>query len=406
MNDPQFTLHEGDSLNILVTLEDASIDSIVCDPPAWINFMGREWDKPDELEAFKAIAIQCLRVLKPGSHALIWALPRTSDLTMSALRSAGFEIRDVVSHLFLSGFPKGQNIGKAIDKAKGAKRKVTRSEVSRFTSARSYSLNVSNYGDTRPTNERGYQIKEHTEPATPEAQQWEGWNTSLKPMTEFWILARKPLSESTVAGNVLAHGTGALNLDACRIAGAMGPDRALSKPRRSDNAILGKGNPHINPQNPGGRWPPHFLASHHPDCEDGEICTYPCPVFELGLGGKYFPVFYAPKPSASERSLGCDGLPAGAPPASARSKPAPGRAAPLGQPRANGHPCVKAVALMSWLCRLITPPGGIVLDPFAGSGSTGVAALAEGFNFIGVERVPAYAEVARARLLYAQKVAA
>lgn len=380
-------LLHGDALEQLKLLEDNFVDSIITDPPAGIGFMSKGWDKDKGgreqwISWLSEIMVEAKRVLKPGGHALVWALPRTSHWTGMALEDAGFEIRDSVHHIFGSGFPKSHDVSKAIDRLKGIERNFvekTRKDTGfRFQSGDSLS---------KP-------------PSTDEAKQWEGWGTALKPAHEIWWLVRKPLAEKTVAENVLAWGCGGLNIAQSRITGPMGPDRALGKPR-IDTDKYGKANPTLNPQSPLGRFPANLLFSHHEDCV--EACREDCAVRgldecsgfsktptsvtrnerkETGKYGDYGAVttlcagdsggasrfFYCAKASKSDK--GAD----------------------------NTHPTVKSTKLMEYLIKLITPPGGTVLDPFMGSGSTGVAAQRLGFDFIGIEKELEYFEIAAKRI--------
>jgi hypothetical protein len=403
------SLHLGDCLDVLRRLPDCSVESLVTDPPAGISFMAKGWDSDrggrDKWIAWLSeIMRECLRVLKPGGHALVWALPRTSHWTATAIEDAGFEIRDKVCHIFGSGFPKSLNVSKAIDAAAGAERKVVGSRklggnaaVSCKDKGGTYGVNVG----TAPAIDVPI-----TEAATEEAKQWEGWGTSLKPAAEDWILCRRPLV-GTVSQNVLAHGTGGINVDACRIAGDMSELlSANGKPRSgvgthySDTGTFG--GDAANPPSALGRWPANVVLSHDEQCDDYGCSNY-CPIrimdeqsgerpgmsgggkhkadYAGGLFGgidsehtarndsggasRFFYVAKAPK-----RDKGAD----------------------------NKHPTVKNTKLMSYLCKLITPPGGTVLDPFMGSGSTGVAAVREGFGFLGIEREPEYFECAKKRI--------
>ena len=214
----------GDCIEKMREMAENSIDAIVTDPPAGISFMNKKWDTHDNfIPWLTEVMRECLRVLKPGAHALVWAIPRTSHWTATAVENAGFEIRDVVTHLFGSGFPKSLDISKAIDKAAGARGH----DGTRFNAA----------GDGEKSNGGSKFRSDHPEyvkpeAATPDAKKWQGFGTALKPAAEFWILARKPLSEKTVAANVLKHGTGGLNIDGCRVSGGMSEhirEKALEK---------------------------------------------------------------------------------------------------------------------------------------------------------------------------------
>ena len=425
-------LHHGDCLDVLATVEPASFDAFVDDPPAGIAMMGRAWDdlrgyKPRTergrevlaglgllglapwaagFVAFMAeVAAAKLRVAKPGAHSLSWALPRTSDLTMMAMRLAGWEIRDTITHLAASGFPKSLDVRKAIDKLHGAEREVVGS-------------NPNLAGRTRPN---GCIAPDGTEstitaPATDDARKWDGWGTALSPAAEYWILARAPMFE-TVARNVLAHGTGALNIGATRTPAS---DKATFPAGIISNTGTAYGGgagmyadrPRGEDSNPSGRWPKNAVLSCALACE-GDRHSPGCPrrmldemsghllsgwrscrtgigdaLFNHGAGtsafdkdegggaSRFFPTFgYYPK--ASDRTI-------------------PGRS-----DITNSHPTIKSPDLMRWLIRLVTPPGGRLLDCFMGSGTTGVACAAEGVDFVGIEADPANFEIARARILAA-----
>lgn len=478
---------DGDNAEALPSIPDCSVDAIVTDPPAGIAFMGKEWDhhkggRDAWIAWLRGVMAECLRVLKPGGHALIWAIPRTSHWTMTAVEDAGFEIRDVVYHAFGQGFPKSLDVSKAIDKAAGAARPIVRE--------RSYTLaNEGGYSGGLNTSAPRSLSCEVTAPATPEAAQWEGWGTALKPAVEPWILARKPL-DGTVAANVLKHGTGAINIDGCRVDG-MARSPGSIRAKRScapnvDGAEVPCGTVPAPDPHPSGRFPAHLTLSHNPDCRevgtrsvrrnliDGNVktaatdaapewgtmagsrsigsidetipaweCSEGCAVAMLdaqsgaiatskpgtvfrrtqkaadvygdhtadvgreqvayGDSGGASRFFYTAKASRSDREEGLAGMPAGPARTSMNTKNGKGdrfdgQSTPV---RANIHPTVKPTDLMRWLVRLITPPGGIVLDPFTGSGSTGKAAALEGMRFIGVEREAEYAAIARARIAHA-----
>ncbi len=217
-------LYCGDCLDILKTLPSESVDSMVTDPPAGIGFMGKEWDEDKGgakqwITWMTSVMSETLRILKPGAHGLVWALPRTSHWTASALEQAGFEIRDVITHLFGSGFPKSLDISKAIDKAAGAERPV----IGVKTYMDGDKLRVGSLGHNQAYKGTSFQesktlkTDELTGPATPEAKHWQGWGTGLKPASEHWILIRKPIEEKTVAANVLKYGTGGINIEKSRV---------------------------------------------------------------------------------------------------------------------------------------------------------------------------------------------
>lgn len=463
-------VERGDSLALLKGLEDDSVDAVVTDPPSGIAFMGRAWDTDKGGRAqwvawLASILEECRRVLKPGGHLLVWALPRTSHWTGAAIDDAGFEIRDVLQHHFGSGFPKNLDVSKAIDRRRHDRDQVL--QVTRWIAEARDAAGLTNaaidelFGfsgmaghwttqESQPAVPTLDQIpallellradppeeiarlifelngrkgepgeawhrrevvgtktagiatpgedKRHTiggskavevnvtTAATEEAETWEGWGTALKPSTEFWWLARKPF-RGPVAGNILEHGTAALNIDACRISE--------------------------------GRWPPHLLLSHSADCipwarapirtggiafPDFYECAEDCPVGRVGDEIAHFfpnltpdptasgdPLWrYIAKPPKSEKDAGVTRAPSTGGEATGRVDGSAGLKNPrAGAGRGGGarniHPTVKPIALMRWLIRLVTPPGGVVLDPFCGSGSTGCAAVLDGFSFLGFD---------------------
>jgi site-specific DNA-methyltransferase (adenine-specific) len=438
-------IEQGDCLEVLKRLPDACVDAVVTDPPAGIEFMGKAWDsfkKKDStasgqqtatwgaMEEAKAnpyarkdtpryrgktneslqgfqdfifeVFTEVYRVLKPGGHAVVWALPRTSHHTAMGMERAGFDIRDngtYLFHVFGSGFPKSLDVSKAIDKAAGAERE----KVPGPKTGGMASLNKGNaaqgYRDSAYYDE-GNMIPS-SEPVTDDAKRWEGWGTALKPAVEFWIVARKPL-DGTVAENVLAHGTGALNIDGCRI----GNEDNTSNGRWPAHLLLDEGAAAMldeqsgvsksNVRPPTGkddRGVPGFVMRRKDDQERGHA--------DAGGASRFF---YVAKANKRDKDEGLDDLPErSAGEKTDREEGSAGITPFAGSrgPSKNSHPTVKPTALMSYLCRLVTPPGGVVLDPFMGSGSTGKAAILEGFSFIGIERESEYVEIARARLAHA-----
>jgi site-specific DNA-methyltransferase (adenine-specific) len=416
------TVHHGTCLDVLRTMPDASVDAVVCDPQyglaehkpativsaltAWlggdrehvpngpVGFMNMEWD------AFvppPAAWDECLRVLKPGGWLLAFAGARTQDLMGMSIRLAGFEMRDSIAWLYGSGFPKSLDVSKALDKAASVEREVI-GVHHRHGGGSAVSGSMS--GPLGTASELPM-----TAPATDAARQWQGWGTGIKPAHEPLIVARRPLI-GTGANNVLVHGTGALNIEACRVAYR---DDAPSQSEWNTKGKGGEISGHIGQLSqelknayargeisvPAGRWPPNVVLSHVPLMDTGEAagnacanaCVSGCPVIELdqqsgvygdsGGASRFFPAFqYQAKAPKSER------------------------------PVVNGkaHPTVKPLALMRWLVRLVTPPGGLILDPFAGTGTTGQAARDEGMQSILIERDADYIPLIVARLNGAKKV--
>ena len=404
-----------------------SVDSIVCDPPYSLSFMSKSWDAHESPQAFQAWCeawcAEALRVLKPGGYLCAFGGTRTYHRLAAAIEDAGFEIRDSLIWQYGSGFPKSLNVSIAIDKQAGALKH------------RGKAIIVAGDGGQQANLVNPSGCPAH-DPITDAAKRWKGWGTSLKPAFEPVVVARKPLI-GTVAANVLAHGTGALNIDGCRVATA---DRlSCSKASPYNDVDGGQGrtwNPSSTPgiereQHADGRWPANLLLTHAPGC--GDECAPGCPVAALdaqsGGASRFFttteygeddllpgekpgdpPFFYSPKANRAEREAGCEGLPArsGAE-AVDRDEGSAGTQSPrAGAGRTaksvrNHHPCIKPVSVMRFLCRLVGgQPGGLILDPFAGSGTTGVACVHEGFDFIGIEREAEYAAIAEARINHAK----
>ena len=439
-----FTILHGKNLDILPTLPDNSVDSIVTDPLYELGFMGKKWDSSGIAYSVE-LWTECLRVLKPGGHLLSFGGSRTYHRVAVAIEDAGFELRDSIAWLYGSGFPKSLDVSKAIDKTAGAEREVVglkpdwvklrSAEIKRFKEGEPSIMNQRNRnlapefykteasaGYNNP--DKGAEI---TAPATDEAQQWNGWGTALKPAHEPIIVARKPL-EGTVANNVLTHGTGALNIDGSRI----GTDDNLNGGRYSDGKnendsfVFGKG---VNKRSkndfeqPKGRWPANIILDEHTagllDEQSGVSKSTPAPRGEVPIasnsmsGAKTFSgsshndsggasrFFYVAKASKRDRNEGLEELPfiKGGSLSGGEDK----RSQTTNQPsRQNFHPTVKPTALMEYLVKLVTPPNGTVLDPFTGSGSTGKAAILNGFDFIGIEMTEDYLPIIKARLEHAE----
>lgn len=415
-----FSLHTGDCLAVLKTMPDNSVDSIVTDPPYGIGFMGNKWDYDvPKVE----IWAECLRVLKSGGHLLAFAGTRTQHRMAVNIEDAGFEIRDMIAWVYGSGFPKSMDISKAIDKAAGAEREVIGEKLTgRANAPRSEGRNHVDCGG-------GQMTVNVTAPATDEAREWEGWGTALKPALEPITMARKPI-KGTVTANVLAHGVGALNIDACRVA----TDDKLSAGAGGllSNVRDDKAYPADNgfEQSPLGRWPANFIH----DGSDEVVELFPAkagaaaPVkgTESSLAstgnvtgkrdrvagvfhsdsGSAARFFYCPKASKKDRDEGLDefaevqgsGLPMRSKDGERGGQGIDGTKTDRLTVRKNTHSTVKPTELMAYLIKLVTPAGGVVLDPFMGSGSTGKAAMREGFQFIGIEIDENYVQIARARI--------
>jgi DNA modification methylase len=362
--DDSVTLHHGDCLDVLRELPNNSIDAVVTDPPYGLGFMGRAWDDlPPGIE----FAVEALRVLKPGGHMVAFGGSRTWHRLAVAVEDAGFEIRDSIAWLYGSGFPKSLDVSKAIDRAAGARTAVGTG----FVTAGDY-----NGRDLKAPN-RGYV---DPPPATPDAERWQGWGTALKPAFEPIVVGRKPLT-GTVAANVLEHGTGALNIAATRVG-----DEALSAQTRGVSKIgtFEGADGNVTGERV-GRWPTNVVLDASQaaklDAESGVsqsrigkprgadsgegwgMTATGAEYSDLGGASRFFPTFhYEAKAPQHER-------------------PRDGETA---------HPTVKPLDLMRWLVRLVTPPCGTVLEPFAGSGTTAEACVVEGFKCIAIEREASY----------------
>ena len=411
-------------------MPDCSVDACVTDAPYGLSFMGKKWDY--DVPAVEVWA-ECLRVLKPGGHLLAFAGTRTQHRMAVRIEDAGFEIRDMIAWVFAQGFPKSHNISKAIDKAVGAEREVV-ATIRKTPSAASENMNE---GWRRPWAENAPKTMDITAPATPAARQWQGWGTALKPALEPITMARKPFP-GTVAANVMQHGTGAINVDGCRVPHGADVDlEATQAPSKSTFSAAAK-DWTTSTYKPAGRWPANLIhdgsdevLAGFPETKSGKMMptrttagvdgrnAYGADAAggfttmeTYGDSGSAARFFYCPKASKADREAGLEGMEAKTNdwqrPTSGLSQgknPATGeRSGVIMQPRTNYHPTVKPTALMQYLCRLVTPPGGTVLDPFTGSGSTGKAAMLEGFNFIGFEREAEYVEIARRRIAEAANV--
>lgn len=425
-------LRNGDCLEVLKTIPDDSVDSIVTDPPYGLSFMNKKWDYDvPSTDVWK----ECLRVLKPGGHLLAFAGTRTQHRMAVRIEDAGFEIRDMIAWAYGSGFPKSMDVSKAIDKRLGAERKIL-SERKRGTGF-------------DPNGEGGGGFKRGTvivsEPATELSKEWEGWGTSLKPAIEPITVARKPLV-GTVADNVLAHGTGAINIDGCRAMSHDATETARTPSSTENTTSFGKSLLMGGAGSDLGRFPANLIH----DGSDEVVSLFPESMgaggslpqvkitgygvkigngersyfrgeripFDSGTGSaaRFFnscqfddedlesiPLIYCAKASTSDRETGLADFPirkAGS--LNMRTDKHSEENGQTTAPRANIHPTVKPTALMRHLIRLVTPPGGTTLDPFTGSGTTGKAAMLEGMNFVGIELSPEYFEIASKRILHAR----
>lgn len=383
-------------LGMQLMIANNSIDAIVTDPPYglskqpkieevlkhWLagddynatgsGFMGKTWDS---FVPGPSIWKEAFRCLKPGAWAVVFAGSRTQDLMALSLRLAGFEIMDTGMWLYGSGFPKSLDISKAIDKSLGAEREV----VGKHLAPGMAKQNVLQGAQNR----NKYEFNKYsTKPATNQAKQWEGWGTALKPAYEPFIIARKPL-DGTYSNNVLKHGVGGLNIDGCRI-----------------------GNEVLKPVTRGVSKIGTFEGADGNTTPD-RVGRFPANVIHDGLDEPWAKYFYCAKASKKDRDEGLENLSVtSAGEMTDREEGSDGLNSPrAGAGRTTGarniHPTVKPTNLMRYLCRLVTPPKGLILDPFSGSGSTGKASLLEGFNFIGFEMDDKYCEIANERIKHA-----
>jgi len=383
-------LLQGDCLEQMKTLPDNSVDAIVSDPPYGISFMAKKWDYDvPKVEVWQ----EAMRVLKPGGHALIACGTRTQHRMVCNIEDAGFEIRDVVSWIYGSGFPKSLNISKAIDKAAGAEREVVGVDENRAKRL----VNQMESSNETGTWQAGKRCVDITAPATEAAKQWDGWGTALKPSVEFFTLARKPLSEKTVAANVLKWGTGGINIDGCRVDGITEADIKKrqsfenSEDNKKDKGMFSVRDKHT-PMNPQGRFPANLIH----DGSQEVLELFPETKSGSRKGGIYHDKnqkgsSFKPSRTGTLKELNGDQ-------GSAARFFYCAKASKKDRGDGNNHPTVKPTALMQYLCRLITPTGGTVLDPYMGSGSTGKAAIKEGFDFIGCELDPDYFKIAETRI--------
>jgi DNA modification methylase len=407
-----YRLECGNSKELLKTLESNSVDSIVTDPPYELGFMGKKWDSTGIAYDVELWA-ECLRVLKHGGHLLAFSGSRTYHRMAVAIEDAGFDIRDQIQWVYGSGFPKSHNISKAIDKMEGAERlKYGNPNIKQQTASK----------NLHTFNDKGAVTHITPYPFTESAKKWDGWGTALKPAHEPICVARKPLI-GTVVDNVLAYGTGGINIDGCRVGvnGGCAGAGAGAGARVFANGLNGTFAQTVDGL---GRWPANFIHDGSEEVVQGfpEVAAgkrdirNPNGSHGIFLNNMAQPniisgydeqrgsasrFFYCAKASKKDRDEGCKGM-------EKRARPTLGSGIG-GQPNQqiqnykNHHPTVKPTDLMQYLCRLVTPPNGTILDPFLGSGSTGKAAIYEGFNFIGFDLNSDYIDIAKARIEFAIK---
>ena len=446
-------VHNADCIEFMKSMPENSVDSIVCDPPYGLEFMGKEWDKlwdkrkgsenaklsgtgnirnapvyqaGKEAQQFHfKWATECLRVLKPGGYLLSFGGSRTEHRMVVAIEDAGFEIRDKICWATGSGFPKSLNIGKKIDQLQGNERE-------------SLGIDRTKYRKDNDNNNAYAKHCGQTGEITKGTSEWEGWGTALKPAIEYICVARKPLSEKTVASNVLKWGTGGINIDESRIPFVSEEDKKESttknqhedfgtKPMTNNNVYGDYSMMKPKNFNPPGRFPSNlildgsdevvslfpntkgssgsFNKDDYSDNENGSTNFKRGSFVGRNDSGSASRFFYCAKSSKAERNMGCEELEEKK---SELNSGGIGRKCSvekrLGDDNINApkmkncHPTVKPLALMEYLIKLVTPPKGIVLDPFLGSGSTAVAAQRLGFNWIGCEKEKEYCLIAEARI--------
>ena len=374
-------------------LADNSIDSIVTDPPYELGFMGKSWDNSGIANNVE-MWTEALRVLKPGGHLLAFSGSRTYHRMVCAIEDSGFEIRDQIMWVYGSGFPKSLDISKAIDKQAGVEREIVSSYETH---------DIRNAG---LMDKKGGVTVNKTVPNTDFAKKWDGWGTALKPAHEPIVMARKPIV-GTVVYNVLTYGVGGLNIDGSRVAHLSEADRASATPQGkvTSNKIAGsapdvKNAGRVDVERPDtslGRFPANFIH----DNSDEVVQLFPGD--DLISAARFF---YCAKASKRDRNEGLDGFETKEKryraTANGTGETSKGMERFTTQPVPNHHPTVKPTSLMQYLVRLVTPRGGVVLDPFMGSGSTGKACVYEDFNFIGIDQDLDYVGIAKARIEFAQ----
>lgn len=384
----KYQIINGNNINVLKTFPDDHFDSIVTDPPYGIDFLGKAWDaNTGALETYQ----ECLRVLKPGGHILAFSAARTYHHLAITLEQAGFEIRDQIMWIYSSGFPKSQDVGKSIERSENKRKDnalgIKRSKIESGPKTNCPKCNKTLNGTNQNTcEELQCDLRDALAPAD---NDWAGWGTSLKPAHEPIALARKPIKGS-IKDNVLKHGVGALNIDATRIEWDDEAKARNEKINASGGVKIGIGierygniggeeqsNGERVMLNEQGRFPSNVL---------GEIAE------------EYQKYFYCPKVSRRERHIGFDDPGADGGGYQVHNVNDTVIVKGPGDNSGNNHPTVKPIELMKYLIKLITPPNGIVLDPFNGSGSTGCAAVELGYEYVGIELDANYVEIATKRI--------
>jgi site-specific DNA-methyltransferase (adenine-specific) len=418
-----FTLHLGDCIEVMRAMPDNSVDAVVTDPPYELGFMGKSWDASgiaNNADMWR----EALRVLKPGGHLLAFSGARTYHRMAVAIEDAGFEIRDQIMWVYGSGFPKSMNVAKAIESGGGRPEDIRRMQMGgEYEPSGRGRVNYDHGGASAMNGASG-----PWRPTTDAALQWEGWGTALKPAHEPICVARKPLAKGlTVAANVLQFGTGAINIDGCRVE-LNGDYKCKANGRPSQTGLGDNYDPtKANQPDTVGRWPANLIhdrsaevvalfpdakgqQGRSADANRSQVNVFGAPsdngkIYEpRGDFGSAARFFYCAKASRADRN---EGLPsAGAPAVTKDATMHECETADWSTRNGNHHPTVKATDLMAYLVRLVTPSGGLVLDPFMGSGSTGKACMREGFHFIGIDMTREYVEIARARIEHEQQAVA
>jgi len=392
----------GDNLEVMKTFPDNTFDSVVTDPPYGIGFMNKKWDSLDNDFHFKW-ASEVLRVIKPGGHMFVFGSPRTYHRLTVAIEDAGWEVRDCLMWLYGEGFPKSMDVAKAIDSFYGKKGEYGDYKTQEHAIPRKPANQRMEEGYQRPWRDDKEAVERNLReyiPETEEAKGWQGWGTALKPAWEPIILVRKPLSEKTVAANVIKYGTGSLNIGENKIY-----TKSLENTGRWPANLILDDDPYIISQLPKNKSNDRVRRNTVPNFGSQAVYHKSKIVYATGFKdeGSVARFFYCSKASKSEREFGLDNF--------EFSIVDDGRDKKIDNPylrgkteRKNIHPTVKPVKLLRYLVRLITPTEGKILDPFMGSGSTGIACVLENKNFFGIEIEKDYFDVSQARIAQAEIV--